>query len=398
MDVDALSLRPAQLVVATLATDASQILEDAAVLGRETLGKLAAESDAAGEFPTESVNHMRNAGLLGLGVPTEFGGAGGTPGQFATIVETLSQADGSLAMIYIMHFAAAKSIEGSTLPRRDTILTEIAQGSHLSTLAASEHGTRSQFWMPVSKLEPAANGFRVSASKSWVTSAHHADSFVATTQSPGADSPMNSVCFLARSKAAGVSVGASFDGLGLRSNDAAPIQLTDYAVAPEDLICEVGSGFQHLLGTVLPWFLVGTSAHSIGLCRSAIQLVEHHLTNSKFAHDGSRLADLPNLRGQLARMSTTADAASALLGRAVGAMESGDASATLLLLEARLFAVEAAVEVTDRALRCGGGAAFSKRVPLERVFRDSLAGRVMAPTTDHLQDLIGKARLGMDLF
>lgn len=379
-------------------TDASQLLEDAARLSSDTLGEFASQSDAAGEFPTESVRHLRDAGLLGLGVPTEFGGAGGTPSQFATMVEILSRADGSLGMIYIMHFAAAKSIEASTLSNRDILLQQIAAGSHLTTLAASEHGTRSQFWMPVSKLEPAASGYTVDASKSWVTSAHHADSFVATAQSPAAESPMNSVCFLARPKNDGVTVGASFDGLGLRSNDAAPIKLSNYAVAPGDLICEPGTGFQHLLGTVLPWFLVGTAAHSVGLCRSAIHLVEQHLTNSKFAHDGSRLADLPNLRGQLARMSTTTDAASALLGRAVGAMESGDAAATLLLLEARLFSIEGAVEVTDRALRCGGGAAFSKRVPLERVFRDSLAGRVMAPTTDHLQDLIGKARLGMDLF
>lgn len=389
---------PHNLKVSPPATDASQLLEEAVRLSNDTLRRLAPQADSTGEFPTESVGHVRDAGLLGLGVPTEFGGAGGTPGQFATMVETLSQADGSLGMIYIMHFAAAKSIEGSILSNRDMLLREIASGSHLSTLAASEQGTRSQFWLPVSRLEPSADGFTVNASKSWVTSAHNADSFVATAQSPAADSPMNSLCFLARPKADGVTVGASFDGLGLRSNDAAPIELRGYAVAAGDLICEPGTGFQHLLGTVLPWFLVGTAAHSIGLCRSAVHLVEQHLSNSKFAHDGSRLADLPNLRGQLARMSTTTDAASALLGRAVAAMEGGDATATLLLLEARLFAVEAAVEVTDRALRCGGGAAFSKRVPLERVFRDSLAGRIMAPTTDHLEDLIGKARLGMDLF
>lgn len=379
-------------------TDAGQLLERANKLSTETLAPLASASDAAGEFPVKSVEHLRNAGLLGFAVPKELGGAAASPSQFASMVEAISKADGSLGMIYVMHFAATKSIEGSTLADRDTLLTEISKGTHLSSLAASEHGTRSAFWLPVSKLEPAAAGFSVNASKSWVTSAHHADSFVATVQSPGAETPMNSVCFLARPKQGGVVPGAAFDGLGLRSNDAAPVKLADYAVAQGDLICEPGTGFQHLLGVVLPWFLVGTTAHSIGLCRAAIELTTQHLTNAKFAHDGSRLADLPNLRGLLARMGTTTDAASALLDKAVAAMEGGDAAATLLLLEARLFAVEAAVEVTDRALRCGGGAAFSKRVPLERVFRDSLAGRVMAPTTDHLQDLIGKARLGMDLF
>lgn len=375
----------------------SELLERARGL-TETLSASATRADAAGSFPTDSLDAIRSAGLLGLGVPKAFGGAEASPAEFAEMVETLSSADGSLGMIYVMHFAATKSIEASTLGEREPVLREIAAGTHLSSLAASEKGTRSQFWLPVSQLEQTDTGFVVTASKSWVTSANHANSFVATAQSPNADSPMNSVCFLVRTPRDGVTVGEPFDGLGLRANDAAPVHLERCNIAADELVCELGSGFSHLLGTVLPWFLVGTAAHSIGLCRRALSLVEAHLGQATFSHDGTSLADLPNLRARVARMSTTTDAASALLDRAVSAMASGDPTATLLLLEARLFAIEAAVEVSDHALRCGGGAAFSKRVPLERVFRDSLAGRVMAPTTDHLQDLIGKARLGMELF
>jgi alkylation response protein AidB-like acyl-CoA dehydrogenase len=68
------------------------------------------------------------------------------------------------------------------------------------------------------------------------------------------------------------------------------------------------------------------------------------------------------------------------------------------VLLTRLASVEAAVDVTDLAMKACGGAAFSKQLPLERVFRDARAGWVMAPTVDHLDDFIGKALTGLPLF
>jgi alkylation response protein AidB-like acyl-CoA dehydrogenase len=70
----------------------------------------------------------------------------------------------------------------------------------------------------------------------------------------------------------------------------------------------------------------------------------------------------------------------------------------LYVLQARLAGIQAAVEVTDLAMKVCGGAAFSKHLPLERLFRDARAGWVMAPTVDHLEDFVGKALTGLPLF
>jgi alkylation response protein AidB-like acyl-CoA dehydrogenase len=301
-------------------------------------------------------------------------------------------------MIYVMHVASSKSIEASALSDANSLLKDIAAGKHLTTLGASEKGSRSLFWMPVSKLVTHGDGYRVSAEKSWVTAAHHVQSFVATAQSPDAESPLQSECFLVRTDRDGIDSSRAFDGLGLRGNDSAPVYLTDYRVAPGDMITSDAKGFEHLLGVVLPWFLVGTTALSIGLMKAATSITQEHLLKSSFEHDGSRLADLGNLRARLAQMNTTASAAAGLLETAIAALEGNDPAATLHLLQARLFAIENVVRVADQAMQTCGGAAFSKHSPLERVFRDSLTGRVMAPTTDHLHDLIGKALLGMELF
>src|SRR5262249_59921836 len=121
------------------------------------------------------------------------------PGTFAAVVEELAQVCASTAMVYVMHVSAAQAIAVSaTLAGRDDLLRAVAAGRHLTTLAFSERGSRSQFWAPVSRLEAADGGFRTSAAKSWVTAAERADSYVANAQTPAAASPLEPVPYLAR--------------------------------------------------------------------------------------------------------------------------------------------------------------------------------------------------------
>lgn len=355
--------------------------------------------DSAGRFPVESMNALAAAGLYGLCLPESVGGKGEGMRAFAGVVEQLAAACGSSAMIYVMHVSAAQAIATSdTLADRELILKEIAAGRHLTTLAVSESGSRSQFWAPVSKLEESDGHFVTSASKSWVTAADHADSYVSTAQSPNAVSPLESTVYLVRSRAPGVKVTSAFNGLGLRGNESAPVTLDKITVRRSDLISALGEGPKVILEVVLPWFAVGTAAMANGLCRAALQRTTDHLIGTGFAHDGSKLRDLPTLRARLAQMSVRTEASRSLLGYTLERLESPDKSTPLLVLQSRLAALEAAVEVTDLAMKACGGAAFSRHLGIERLFRDARAGWVMAPTVDHLNDFIGKALTGLPLF
>ena len=357
------------------------------------------EVDTAGRFPVESMNALAAAGLYGLCLPKSVGGKGEGMRAFAGAVEELAAACGSSAMVYVMHVSAAQAIATSdTLVDRDAMLTEIAAGRHLTTLAFSESGSRSQFWAPVSKLEESNGHFVTSASKSWVTAAGHADSYVSTAQKPNAVSPLESTVYLVRSKAPGVAVTSAFNGLGLRGNESAPVTLDKITVPRSDLISALGEGPKVILEVVLPWFAVGTAAMANGLCRAAVQRTTEHLVGTGFAHDGSSLRDLPTLRARLAQMSVRTEASRSLLGYTLDHLEEPDASTPLLVLQSRLAALEAAVEVTDLAMKACGGAAFSRHLGIERLFRDARAGWVMAPTVDHLNDFIGKALTGLPLF
>ncbi len=371
----------------------------ASAIANEVALPNSSEVDSAGRFPVESMKALAAAGLYGLCLPKSVGGKGEGMRAFAGVVEELAAACASTAMVYVMHVSAAQAIATSnTLVDRDAMLAEIAAGRHLTTLAFSEAGSRSQFWAPVSKLEERNGHFVTSASKSWVTAAGHADSYVSTAQKPNAASPLESTVYLVRSKAPGVAVTSAFNGMGLRGNESAPVTLDKIKVPQSDLISALGEGPKVILEVVLPWFAVGTAAMANGLCRAAVQRTTEHLVATGFAHDGSSLRDLPTLRARLAQMSVRTEASRSLLGFTLNHLEEPDASTPLFVLQSRLAALEAAVEVTDLAMKACGGAAFSRHLGIERLFRDARAGWVMAPTVDHLNDFIGKALTGLPLF
>jgi len=206
-------------------------------LAADVLAKHAADVDASARFPSECIDAVSRAGLMGLALPTSNGGQGEGMRAFAAVTEELAAACGSTAMIYVMHVSASQAIaSGQTLDGRDAILRQLASGEHLTTLAFSERGSRSQFWAPVSTLTTLPAGFRTSAEKSWVTSASRATSYVSSAQKPGAASPLESTVYLVRRDAPGVKTAGKFDGLGLRGNDSAPVTLKDVTVAEGDLL------------------------------------------------------------------------------------------------------------------------------------------------------------------
>ena len=375
-------------------------LAAASSLATGLLTEQAAGIDELGRFPSENVKALAGAGLLGMCVPVEQGGSGDSMRTWAAVVEELATACPSTAMIYVMHVTGAQAIASSPLlAERDEVLREIAAGRHLTTLAFSETGSRSQFWAPVSTMaSDGSDGYTTSASKSWVTSADHADSYVSSAQKPGADSPLESTIYLVRRGAEGVRTTGEFKGLGLRGNNSAPVAIDDLHVDAGELISAQGEGAATMLQVVLPWFSIGTAAMANGIARAAVDRSAGHMSSTTFQHTGTQLRDLPTLRARLADMSVKTAQSRALLGYATTMIESGSDAAPLFVLQARLSSIETAVDVTDLAMKVCGGAAFSKQLGVERFFRDARAGWVMAPTADHLRDFVGRALTGLPLF
>jgi alkylation response protein AidB-like acyl-CoA dehydrogenase len=303
----------------------------------------------AGAFPAAVHIAMRDAGLLGLVSATAMGGKGEGLAAAAYVVERLARECGSSAMVICMHYCAAAVIEahGDEATRR-----AVASGKHLSTLAFSEPGSRSHFWASLNTAQADGDGVRITGKKGWVTSAHHADSYIWSTK-PTAGTEMSSLWLVPRTTA-GLRIDGMFDGLGLRGNDSAPVTAEGAHLPATARLGADGAGFGIMMGTVLPWFSVLNASCSAGLMEAAVQRSAKHVSATKFDYAGSSIADLPTIRAYIARMRIKTDQTKALNADAISAIATGREDTMLRVLEVKGAAGEAAAEVGDLAMRvCG---------------------------------------------
>jgi alkylation response protein AidB-like acyl-CoA dehydrogenase len=358
-----------------------------------TIAKTAQAVDHDASFPSESIDALKSAGLLGAFSSVESGGLGlGLPGA-ARIIRRVAEECGSTAMVLTMHYCGAAVLEahGAEQVRRD-----VASGSHLSTLAFSEAGSRSHFWAPVSTAA-AGNGHVVlNAAKSWITSASRATAYVWSSRPVAAEGL--STIWLVPASSNGIAVQGPFEGLGLRGNDSSPVKAVDVQIARSAMLGDDGKGFDIMMGVVLPTFAILNAACSNGLMAGALRRTVEHAGSTRHADTSSSLADLPTIRNYIARMRMKTDMCDALLSDTIAAVGAQRPDAMLRVLECKAASGETSNEVLDLAMRVCGGAAFRKEVGVERFFRDARAAGVMAPTTDVLYDFLGKAVCGMPLF
>lgn len=375
-----------------------RVVVEAAAVADAKIKPQAAQVDADAAFPHHSIAALGEGGLLGLTIPAAYGGLGHGLRTMAATIDTVAQRCSSTAMVYLMHLCGVACY--ATAPdRTEKILREAAAGRHLSTLAFSERGSRSHFWAPVSRAKEAGLDIvRLSASKSFVTSAGHADGYVVSTLSAGATTPLESTIYYVLSGDRGFTVAGTWRGLGMRGNASAPMVLDEVDLGADRALTAPGKGLDMMLGVVLPAFQVGIAAVAVGIAEAAVQATIGHVTNTRLEHMNSSLAELPTLRAQIARMRIETDRARAHLGAVLDSLETPGPATQLMVLEAKAAATEAAVTVTDLAMRTCGGAAFGGAHGIERMFRDARAPIVMAPTSDQAYDFIGRALCGLEVF
>ncbi|MBA2437282.1 MAG: acyl-CoA/acyl-ACP dehydrogenase [Acidimicrobiia bacterium] len=359
----------------------------------EVVAPAAVDVDRSGTFPRAGIDALGAAGLLGLLSAPQVGGRGEGHRAAALVIEELAHHCASTAMVAMMHYCAAPLVEAHG-PRE--LREAVAAGEHLLALALSEHGSRSHFWVPVSTARAEEDEVRLDASKSWVTSAGEAHSYVWSSRPLDADGL--STLWLVPADAPGLSVGAPFDGLGLRGNSSSPMTADGVRVPAGAMLGPDGGGFDVMMMVVLPYFQLMNAAFSIGTMDAATTKAAAHVARTRLTHLDQSLADAPTVRSYVARMRVRTDMVRGLLLDTLDSLENGRDDVMLRVLEVKAGAGESATEVTDLAMRVCGGAAFRKEVGVERHFRDARAATVMAPTTDALYDFIGRIACGLPLF
>jgi isovaleryl-CoA dehydrogenase len=358
----------------------------------DTVAPNAADVDKTGAFPRAGIEALAKKGLLGLISAEEVGGSAAGMSAAADVIERLGSACGSTAMVVLMHYSATALLEGHG---GDDVRRAIAGDGHLTTLAFSEAGSRSHFWAPLGTAAAANGQVVLNARKSWVTAAGEADSYVWSSRPLAADGPMT--LWLVPSGSAGLAVRGPFDGLGLRGNASNPVNAEQVRIPRTAMLGADGAGLDIALQTALPYFLVLSAAFSLGLMEALVARAREHLTGTRLEHLGQSMAEQPDPRGRFAALRIRTDEVRAFVRDTLAALETGREDAMLRVLQVKAVAGEAASEVADGVMRLCGGSAFRKDFGVERLFRDALAARVMAPTTEALREFVGRVGLGLPL-
>jgi len=380
----------------------SQILrlrDIAMAVSREALAPMAERVDSEAAWPEDAMRAIADAGLLGLHLPQRLGGLEQGLSALAVVAEELGRGCSSAAMCFGMHSVAAKVLTvKATAHQEEKFLRPIAEGRHVCSLALSEPGTGTFFFLPRVQVRAEADAFVVDGEKSFVTSGGHADSYVVSAVPPGEElDPGAFTCLAIEGDAPGLEWGAAWNGFGMRGNSSRNVRLNGVRVPQENLLGAEGDQIWYVFEVVAPYFVIAMSSVYLGIAHAALDLAIENVKTRRHVHTGDAIGDAPVLWHDIARAWTEIEATRQLVRSAARLADAGDPGAPLALFAAKAKVATMVNEVTETALILSGGRGYAENSHVSRLHRDARAANLMAPTTHLLNTWLGRSLLGMPL-
>lgn len=391
----------------------------ARAIAADVLAPRAAHHDATGEFPTQAVAALGGAGLLGLLVPSEYGGVDASYETFVEVVEILARACASTAMIFVMHHCQyAMVVDHGTARQKEAFLPPIARGEELVASATTEPETGGNAGFCVSAKESDGERIRLTATKPVVTSANHAAWVYCTTRSSSsaAGDELSMVIMPGPGRSERVEPFGAWDCVGMRATASTGLRFGEcevprwHQIGPEDSAQVRASSMTVVsrAGFAAVWQGIATAAFEGALAH--VRRKHHDFIRRDEGRPGTRterrvLAGSETTQRQLAEMRVRLLASRELLHAAARLIDSrreeivrgGSAEDVQdLLWSARIACGESAIDITRQGLRLCGVTGLRSQGPLalERHMRDALTSQVMAPSEDATKLMLGRQLAG----
>jgi alkylation response protein AidB-like acyl-CoA dehydrogenase len=347
----------------------------------------AAEAEAAQEFPREVFRTLGAAGLLGLPFAPEHGGAGLPLHDYLQVVEELAAAWATVGLGVSVHTLSCFPLAGyGTAEQRACWLPDHLAGDLLGAYCLSEAGAGSDAAALSTRATKDAGGYRINGVKSWISHGGVADYYVVMARTSD-DGAKGISCFLVDADAPGLSARTPERKLGFRASPTAQIVLDDVRVGEERLIGREGQGFAIALAA-LDGGRLGMAACAVGIAQAALDLAV------AYAHEreqfGRPVADFQGLSFLLADMATQVAAARSLYLAVARRRDRGEPFGAEAAM-AKLFATDAAMQVTTDAVQVLGGAGYVEDHPAERYFREAKALQIVEGTNQIQRVVIGRS-------
>lgn len=355
------------------------------------IAPVAQEWEASGREPTEIVKTMRDLGLFGLTVPTEYGGLAADMVSFAIVFEEIAKGWMGIAGILGSHSLSCWMIARyGTEQQKQRFLPELATGARRSGIGLTEPGAGTDLQGISTRAVLDGDHYVVTGTKTWITNARHADPLpVLAKTDPAASPPHRGMSvLLVEAGTPGFTVSRDLPKLGYKGTESCEVVLDDVRVPRENLLGEVeGRGMQQVL-SALETGRINVAARSLGIAQAAYDAALGYARQREAF--GKSIASFQSIQTKLAEMATNIQAARLLVYWAAASADRGqrvDMQAGM----AKLFASETAATAALEAMRIHGGYGYSKEFVVERLYRDAPLMVIGEGTSDVMRMVIARA-------
>jgi alkylation response protein AidB-like acyl-CoA dehydrogenase len=374
-------------------TDEQLMIRDAVrSFAEREIAPKARHVDETGEFPADTFRKMGEAGLMGISVAEEYGGAGADNVSAALAVEEVARCCGSTALAYSAHMGlgcAPIALFGDA-EQKQRFLAPAARGEYMAAFALTEPhaGSDAGATRTTARLEGAE--WVINGAKMWITNAPMAGHIIVTARTDREKGKHGISALIVPQGTPGLTFGKHEPKMGLRGSVSTAISLEDVRVPKENLLGERGRGFIQFL-QVLDGGRIGIGAMAIGLAQAAYEAAKAYATEREAF--GKPIGAYQSVSNMIADMAVGLDAARLLVYRAAWLKDHGRPYSREAAI-AKLYASEVGEKTCRDAIQIFGGYGYSQEFPVERIYRDQRLLTIGEGTSEILRVVIGRHELG----
>lgn len=349
---------------------------------------LAAEVDRTNHFPAVLWREMGDLGLLGITVPSAYGGADMGYLAHTVAVEEIARASASVSLSYGAHsnLCVNQIALNGTEAQKARYLPALVSGAYVGALAMSEAGAGSDVVSMTLRAERRDGYYRLNGTKYWITNGPDANILVVYAKTDPAAGSKGITAFLVEKTMPGFSTSPHFDKLGMRGSNTAELIFADVDIPVENVLGQEGRGTRVLMSG-LDFERVVLSGIGLGIMAACLDEVMPYLASRK--QFGQRIGDFQLMQGKIADMYTALNSARAYVYAVAGACDRGQVTRAAAAA-CVLYASEQAMVVAHQAVQAMGGAGFMADSAVSRLFRDAKLMEIGAGTSEIRRMLIGR--------
>jgi len=375
----------------TVLSEEEVMFRDAvAAFAEEEVRPRVMEMEKAGRIDPVLLPKYFELGLMGIEVPEQYGGAGGTLFMVTLAVEEISKIDAAAAIVCdvqntLVNYPITQYGSEAQKARYLPLLTSEVIGAY----ALSESGSGSDAFGLATRAEKRGDRWILRGQKLWITNGAEAGVFVVFANADPSAGYRGITAFIVERRFKGFSVGKKEDKLGIRASSTVEILLDDCEVPEENVLGPVGQGYKIAINT-LNEGRIGIGAQMIGVAQGALNATIKYVTERK--QFGKPLAEFQGVQFQLAQAATELEAARLMVYNAARLKDAGKDIAREGAM-AKLFSSQVSERVTSLCLELFGGYGYTKDYPVEKFYRDAKIGTIYEGTSNMQLQTIAKAIL-----